>query len=750
MRRSLVLIVCLLVSLPALAVPKSWTGVVSGNWSDPLNWSPQSVPAGGESLLFPAGAGHPGMTNDLPVGTSFGPMTFNASYTISGNELTLMGDVTMTENRLFVCYAPLKLGASVHLGAAGSSDYNGAININGQTLTIDSETRLAGPISGNGTIAINYLELTIASSGTFSGTISGNVHIVGSYPSATVTSGHLSGAGTVGPVTITGLLSPGDSHVCCGETRTPATLQTGSLTIVGMSFREIENGYSVALASGGSSSQVRVQGTVSIGGTLNVTIASGSPSAGETFTIIDNDGTDPVIGTFDQADPIHPSGPWNPLSEGTTFMVGPYSMRISYRGGDGNDVVLTALAATSIVLTQNASSTKVGESWKVTATVVSAFGIPSGSVSFVADGVTLGSAPVVNGVASLTTSLANAGSPNIMATFLGTGAYADTVSGSLSHIVARGQTKTEIVSNHPDSVYGQTIRFNVTVGVLLPAAGQPAGSVTLLAGGAPLGTVPVVNGLASFETAALPAGANSITASYSGDTNFEASTGTALAQNVAKAKSEVDARLRAVSLIGEVSQITVFVTATPPSAAVPLGSVTVSEDGSLLGTQTLAGGAARFVFPSLAVGNHTLIVNYSGGPNFDASSETVIQSVTAPVLSIHGTRVLEGNAGVTSVSVTVTLSAPITQPVRVSFVTLAASATEGEDYEKSSGVIEFAAGDVTRSIELEIFGDTVPEPDETFSVLLSNPVNATIDTPSAVVVIVNDDQALPRRRAAHH
>jgi len=128
----------------------------------------------------------------------------------------------------------------------------------------------------------------------------------------------------------------------------------------------------------------------------------------------------------------------------------------------------------------------------------------------------------------------------------------------------------------------------------------------------------------------------------------------------------------------------------------------------------------------------------------------VIQSVILPAISFHGTRVDEGNRGVTVATIVVSLSAPVQVPVRVSFSTLGGNATEGEDYEKASGVIEFAPGQVTRSIELHIAGDTVPEADETFSVLLSDPVNATIDTPSAVIVITNDDQIPPRRRPARH
>jgi hypothetical protein len=189
---------------------------------------------------------------------------------------------------------------------------------------------------------------------------------------------------------------------------------------------------------------------------------------------------------------------------------------------------------------------------------------------------------------------------------------------------------------------------------------------------------------------------------------------------------------------------------TPSSSLAPTGSVTLSEGGDVVGAQALAGGVARVSLSPLAAGDHTFVVNYSGDIDFEASSGTVIQSVTAPAISIRDTRVIEGSRGVTTVSLVVALSAAVSIPVRVSFSTLAGTATEGVDYERASGVIEFAPGELTHAIELHIFGDTMPEGDETFSVLLSDPVNATLEKPSAAVVIVNDDQVPPRHRPSRH
>lgn len=75
--------------------------------------------------------------------------------------------------------------------------------------------------------------------------------------------------------------------------------------------------------------QLRVEGSVSLAGSLDVRlIHEFQPLAGDRFAILRNDGDDPISGTF--------AG----LTEGAAVRVGPHRFRISYTGGDGNDVVL--------------------------------------------------------------------------------------------------------------------------------------------------------------------------------------------------------------------------------------------------------------------------------------------------------------------------------------------------------------------------------------------------------------------------
>ena len=116
-------------------------------------------------------------------------------------------------------------------------------------------------------------------------------------------------------------------------------------------------------------------------------------------------------------------------------------------------------------------------------------------------------------------------------------------------------------------------------------------------------------------------------------------------------------------------------------------------------------------------------------------------NATPPVgIRITGGSVAEGNSGSTPLTFTVTLSAAATGTVTVSFATAAGTATSGTDYASQSGVLSFAPGETSKTILVDVVGDTAYEANETFSLVLSGASsNATITTASAVGTITNDD-----------
>ncbi len=91
----------------------------------------------------------------------------------------------------------------------------------------------------------------------------------------------------------------------------------------------------------------------------------------------------------------------------------------------------------------------------------------------------------------------------------------------------------------------------------------------------------------------------------------------------------------------------------------------------------------------------------------------------------------------------ITLSAADARAIAVDWRTADGSATAGEDYRAASGQVTFAPGQTTAFISVDVLGDSVREGDETFSIELSNPQNATLGRARAQVTIVNDDLFSP-------
>jgi hypothetical protein len=128
-----------------------------------------------------------------------------------------------------------------------------------------------------------------------------------------------------------------------------------------------------------------------------------------------------------------------------------------------------------------------------------------------------------------------------------------------------------------------------------------------------------------------------------------------------------------------------------------------------------------------------------GSDKIAADCETV-QGMPKPPLSVAGASLAEGNAGTQSMSFTVTLGKATPLRVSVAYATADGTATAGSDYTATSGTLVFAPGQTSKTVAVPILGDTAYEPDETFMLTLSNPVNATLGTATATGRITSDDK----------
>src|SRR6266536_1103377 len=116
-------------------------------------------------------------------------------------------------------------------------------------------------------------------------------------------------------------------------------------------------------------------------------------------------------------------------------------------------------------------------------------------------------------------------------------------------------------------------------------------------------------------------------------------------------------------------------------------------------------------------------------------------TIIRPSLAIDNVTVIEGDAGTTNATFTVSLSTASTETVTVNFATATGSATAPSDYTAQSGTLTFAPGETSKPIVGQVNGDTTDEVDENFTVTLSSATNARIATAAGTGTILNDDTA---------
>lgn len=114
-----------------------------------------------------------------------------------------------------------------------------------------------------------------------------------------------------------------------------------------------------------------------------------------------------------------------------------------------------------------------------------------------------------------------------------------------------------------------------------------------------------------------------------------------------------------------------------------------------------------------------------------------------PTVTISDVVVMEGNSRTTQAALMVSLSTATTQSVSVPFSTTDGSATGGNDFTAKTGTLVFSPGQRSKLLVLDVIADQSLEADETFTVTLGNPTNATLAKGIGQVTIRNDDIARP-------
>ena len=193
-------------------------------------------------------------------------------------------------------------------------------------------------------------------------------------------------------------------------------------------------------------------------------------------------------------------------------------------------------ASTTTALNSDHNPSSPGESVTFAAYVTVTLpgsGTPTGTVTFFDGTTTMGIVALDgSGHAAYATSSLTVGSHSITASYSGDKNFLGSTSDVLTQVV-KANTTTALTSAPNPSSLGQPVTFTAYVTVTPPGSGTPTGNVTFYDGSTAMGTVALDGtGHAAYATAALTIGSHSITASYSGDTNFLGSTSPVLTQQV--------------------------------------------------------------------------------------------------------------------------------------------------------------------------------------------------------------------------
>jgi hypothetical protein len=283
---------------------------------------------------------------------------------------------------------------------------------------------------------------------------------------------------------------------------------------------------------------------------------------------------------------------------------------------------------TTIAIKTSLNPSSFGQATTFTVSLWSDIGPPpdGDQVTFTQDGVVVATPAITGGAASYKTSGLKAGNHSIVASYAGHGMWSPVQSNTVTQNVHKASSSTSVASSTNPSSYGQGVTFTATVSA---SGGKPTGSVTFKAGGDVIGSSPTVNGIATLTATTLVAGTTSVIAQYPSTSNTSGSTSDTLSQvvNPAGGTATIASSLNP-STYGQ--PITFTATVMGPSGPAT-GSVTFWAGTKWLGSSALdANGIATLGVSTLGGGTQSIVADYRGSPNVDATKSSPLSQVVNP------------------------------------------------------------------------------------------------------------------------
>jgi uncharacterized repeat protein (TIGR03803 family) len=201
-------------------------------------------------------------------------------------------------------------------------------------------------------------------------------------------------------------------------------------------------------------------------------------------------------------------------------------------------------------------------------------------------------------------------------------------------LVPRVTTTTSVNSNLNPSTYGQSVTFTATV---TSDSNTPTGIVQILYGSSEVGYGTLAGGNVSIPVSSLPAGTDSITASYLGGSGFAPSKSSPLIQTVSQATTTA-LLVSSLNPAGTNQAVTFTATVASQYGGAATGTVTFMAGAQSLGSATVSGNVAALTTSFAIAGTYSITARYSGDSNNTGStsaalSEQIITSTTTTLAS---------------------------------------------------------------------------------------------------------------------
>ncbi len=608
----------------------------------------------GPGVTTTDGTGHE-LTDILPAGLTLVSASATAgTASTSGNEVDWDGALVGVD-----ASTTITITATINAGSGGDVISNQAVAVYDSTRSGTNDTDISSDDPGVSGVA-DPTSFTVARD--LSSTL------LDPDPNPALGGQLVTLTATVSPASATGTVTFFDGTTLLGSRNVTAGVATFTTSTLASGTHHLSAVYSGDTHVAGNTSLI-VDEVIQSTTTMTTLTASENPSPFATAIIltatVDAAAGGPPTGTvtFKDGNSVVGTGT---LTDGvatlsTTPTLGTHEYTAVYPGAPGFQGSTSAVtehmvvnAPTRTILASDKNPSVFGQAVDLTATVTSSDA--PGTVTFKEGSTILGTATLAGGTATLTLSNLAAGTHAIVAAYDGQAPFAASTSPAIQQVVTQATSTVILVSSLNPSTAGTSITLTANV---TPASAT--GTVTFFNGTTSLGTATITGGMATLTIASLPLGTASITAVYSGNTNYSGATSTALSQvvNVTPLTTSMTALSVSPNPATFSQSVNFTATVTPAGAT---GTVVFQQGGTILATVPIVGGVATFTTSMFGVGSQSITATYSGDSTFAGSSSTAVTESVTAAATVTVLTPGENPASISPVDVTATVTSAAGTP----------------------------------------------------------------------------------------